>query len=94
MATRIVPDRIPYRLELLPVVPAFHRRARVGKELQHGQLVYYGPMPSYYGIGEVKRIVGPFVAVDFRGTGHLAVHEDVFEQQYLIPIPQGAMALL
>ena len=83
-----------YRLELLPVVPAFHRRARLKSELDQGQLVYYGPMPSYYGIGEVKRIVGPYVAVDFRGTGQFGVHEDVMEQQYLIPIPQATLSLL
>jgi hypothetical protein len=84
----------PYRLELLPAIPAYHRRARTRRDLQQGQLVYYGPMPVYYGIGEVKRVVGPYVAVDFRGTGQFGVHEDVFEQQYLIPIPQAAMALL
>lgn len=84
----------PYRLELLPVVQAFHRRARQKEPLEKGQLVYYGPMPSYYGIGEVKRVVGPYVAVDFRGTGHFSVHEDIFEHQYLIPIPTSAMALL
>ena len=49
----------PYRLELLPVVQAYHRRARVKPELQQGELVYYGPLPAYYGIGEVKRVVGP-----------------------------------
>ena len=49
-------------------------------------MVYYGPMPIYYGIGEVKRVVENFVAVDFRGTGQFGVHEDVLEQQYLIPI--------
>lgn len=85
---------IPYRLELLPVIPAFHRRARRSKSLEQGELVYYGPMPVYYGIGEVKRVVGPYVAVDFRGTGQFGVHEDVLERQYLIPIPAGTMSLL
>ena len=84
----------PYRLDLLPVVQAFHRRARHKGPLCEGQLVYYGPMPSYYGIGEVKRVVGPYVAVDFRGTGYFSVHEDVFEHQYLIPIPISALPLL
>ncbi|MBT8401799.1 MAG: hypothetical protein KJO98_15070 [Rhodothermia bacterium] len=84
----------PYRLELLPPVPAFHRRARIGKSLDEGQLVYYGPSPGYYGIGEVKQVVGHFVAVDFRGTGQFGVHEDVMENQYLIPIPQSTMSLL
>ena len=84
----------PYRLELLPAVPAFHRRARRREEFAEGELVYYGPMPSYYGIGEVKRVVGPYIAVDFRGTGQFGVHEDVFERQYLIPIPSSKMAML
>ena len=86
--------RSPYRLELLPTIPPFHRRAWHKSELDRGQLVYYGPMPSYYGIGEVKRVVGPYVAVDFRGTGQFGVHEDVFERQYLIPIPSATMSLL
>lgn len=83
-----------YRLELLPAVPPFHRRARRKDDLAEGQLVYYGPMPTYYGIGEVKRVVDNFVAVDFRGTGQFGVHEDVFEHQYLIPIPQATLPLL
>ncbi len=87
-------ERSPYRLELLPVVPAFHRRARKKGRLEKGQLVYYGPMPAYYGIGEVKRVVGEYVAVDFRGTGTFGVHEDVFEPQYLMAIPASTMALL
>ena len=56
-----------YRLELLPAVPPFHRRARRKDPFWEGQLVYYGPMPTYYGIGEVKRVVDNYVAVDFRG---------------------------
>lgn len=84
----------PYRLELLPVIPPFHRRARRRRDLREGELVYYGPMPTSYGIGEIKRVVGPFVAVDFRGTGQFGVHEDVLEQQYLIPIPQATLTLL
>lgn len=83
-----------YRLELLPPVPAHQRRARIGKRLDLGQLVYYGPSPEFYGIGEIKRIVGRFVAVDFRGTGACRVHEDVIERDYLIPIPQATMGLL
>lgn len=75
-------------------MPAFHRRARRRKDLRQGELVYYGPMPSFYGIGEVKRVVGPYVAVDFRGTGQFGVHEDVFEHHYLIPIPINTMQLL
>lgn len=84
----------PYRLELLPVVPAFHRRARRDKEFQEGQLVYYGPMPLYYGIGEVKRVAGTNVAVDFRGTGRFGVHEEIMDQRYLIRIPQEKLAQL
>lgn len=75
-----------FRLELLRTVPAYHRRALRKQTLAEGQMVYYGPMPIYYGIGEVKRVVENFVAVDFRGTGQFGVHEDVLEQQYLIPI--------
>ena len=83
-----------YRLELLPSIPAFHRRARRRKNLNQGQLVYYGPSPLYYGIGEVKKTIDGFVAVDFRGTGQFGVHEDVFEPQYLIPIPSATLSLL
>lgn len=83
----------PYRLELLPVVPPFYRRARRG-QLEAGQLVYYGPQPLFYGIGEVLNISEQFVQVDFHGTGQLRIHEDVFERQYLIPIPPSRMALL
>jgi hypothetical protein len=84
----------PYHLELLPVVPAFHRRARRKKGFDEGELVYYGPMPAYYGIGEVKQVIDGYVAVDFRGTGLFRVFEDVFEPHYLIPIPASTMALL
>ena len=83
-----------YRLELLPRIPAFHRRARRRKNLDQGQLVYYGPSPTYYGIGEVKNVVDGYVAVNFRGTGQLGVHEDVFEPQYLILIPTATLSLL
>ncbi len=83
-----------YRLELLPPVAAHQRRARIGKRLSLGQLVYYGPGPAFYGIGEIKRIVGRYVAVDFRGTGSFRVHEDVIERDYLIPIPNATMSLL
>jgi len=83
-----------YRLELLPVIPAFHRRARKKRVFDTGQLVYYGPSPSYYGIGEVKTTIDGFISVDFRGTGHFGVHEDMFRPEYLIPIPSGTMSLL
>jgi hypothetical protein len=91
----IVNIRTPrYRLDLLPVIPAFHHRATRSREFNEGDLVYYGPMPPYYGIGEVKRVVGRYVAVDFRGTGEFGVHEDVMYHSYLIPIPQATMPLL
>jgi hypothetical protein len=83
-----------YRLELLPAIPAYHKRARDNSHMLLGQLVYYGPMPSYYGIGEIKHVIGGYIAVDFRGTGHFGVHEDLFEPQYLIPIPTSTMSLL
>jgi hypothetical protein len=81
----------PYQLDLLPEVPAFHRQARRDGRLSEGQLVYYGPHPSYYGIGEVKRINGSDIAVDFRGTGLFNVHEEIIEQRYLIRIPPDKM---
>ncbi|MDA0379220.1 MAG: hypothetical protein O3C45_00380 [Bacteroidetes bacterium] len=86
--------QLPYRLELLPAVPAFHRRARKEKEFETGQLVYYGPSPGYYGIGEVKSLIEGFVSVDFRGTGQFGVHEDVFSPEYLIPIPRATLGIL
>jgi hypothetical protein len=76
-----------YRLEILERVPAFTRRARRKPALEEGQLVYYGPTPMYYGVGEVKRVVGALVAVDFRGTGTFGVHEELLEVQYLARIP-------
>lgn len=81
----------PYRLERLQEVPAFHRDARRDGRLSEGQLVYYGPQPSYYGIGEVKRVNGSDIAVDFRGTGLFDVHEEIMEQRYLIQIPPDKM---
>lgn len=84
----------PYRLDLLPEVPAHCRSAREGKKLQEGQLVYYGPMPAYYGIGEVKRIRGSNIAVDFRGTGKFGVHEEIMDQRYLVHVPQSKLSQL
>lgn len=84
----------PYRLELLPRVPAFHRDALRDRNLREGQLVYYGPHPVYYGIGEVKRVNGSNIAVDFRGTGTFNVHEEIIDQRYLIRIPKEKMAKL
>ena len=84
----------PYRLELLPEVPAFSREARESDSFEEGQLVYYGPMPAYYGIGEVKRVAGSNIAVDFRGTGQFGVHEEIMDQRYLIQIPKAKLAQL
>ncbi len=84
----------PYRLELLPRIPAFHRDALRERDLRKGQLVYYGPHPVYYGIGEIKRVNGTDVAVDFRGTGEFDVHEEIMDQRYLIQIPQEKLSKL
>jgi hypothetical protein len=85
--------RPPYRLELLPVVPPFYRRAR-RSEVQEGELVYYGPAPTYYGIGEVVAQTDRQVLVDFRGTGMFGVHEEVLDRHYVLPIPADRAALL
>jgi hypothetical protein len=82
-----------YRLELLPVVPPFFRRARA-RGLNRGELVYYGPMPQYYGIGEVVHVEEKYIIVDFRGTGDFGVHEEALEPQYLLPIPEDRRSLL
>lgn len=76
--------RLPYRIDKLPVVLPFHRRAH--NELQNGDLVYYGPCPEFYGIGEVLNVVEKYCVVDFRGTGVLGIHKDALEIKYLIPI--------
>ena len=87
------PKRTPYRLELLPVVPPYFRQARLTRP-QEGDLVYYGPMPTYYGVGEVVRSSGKYVLVDFRGTGLFGVHREVLEISYVVPIPPDRMAML
>ena len=84
----------PYRLDRLPVVQAYHWRSRSKRPLRTGELVYYGPMPQHYGIGEVQYVAGRRAAVDFRGTGTCNVHEDIIESRYLIPIPEPIRALL
>ncbi|MEX0608154.1 MAG: hypothetical protein WD016_04510 [Balneolaceae bacterium] len=76
--------RLPYRLDLLPVILPYHRRAK--NNLQAGDLVYYGPSPEYYGIGEVVQKVEKVCLVDFRGTGMLGIHKDELLASYLIPI--------
>jgi hypothetical protein len=82
MATRN--RRLSYRLDLLPVIYPYHRRA--SNNLQLGDLVYYGPSPEYYGIGEIVGTEEKFCIVDFRGTGLLGIQKDVFSNKYLIPI--------
>lgn len=76
--------RLSYRLDLLPVIYPYHRRAE--NHLQLGDLVYYGPSPEYYGIGEVVNSEEKYCIVDFRGTGLLGIQKDVFSNKYLIPI--------
>lgn len=82
MATK--KQRLSYRLDLLPVIYPFHRRAT--NTIQLGDLVYYGPSPEYYGIGEVVRAEDKYCVVDFRGTGLLGIQKDMFSTKYLIPI--------
>jgi len=76
--------RLSYRLDLLPVILPFHRRA--DNEMNLGDLVYYGPSPEYYGIGEVVQREEKICVVDFRGTGLLGIHKDEMFSSYLIPI--------
>ncbi|MEQ9264365.1 MAG: hypothetical protein RLN81_04045 [Balneolaceae bacterium] len=76
--------RLSYRLDLLPVILPYHRRAK--NDLNPGDLVYYGPSPEYYGIGEVVQKEEKVCVVDFRGTGLLGIHKDELLASYLIPI--------
>ena len=87
------PFSSPYKLDLLPRIFPYHRRARRGR-FSEGELVYYGPMPAYYGIGEILRVSDHYVVVDFRGTGKFGVHEDTLAREYLIPIPHFRLQLL
>jgi len=86
-------QNLPYRVEMLPSIPAYFKQAW-RSDLDRGQLVYYGPMPQYYGIGEIQSISEKYIVVDFRGTGEFGIHEDVFEKHYLIPIPASRINLL
>jgi hypothetical protein len=88
------PRRLPYRTDRLTPVPPFHRRALRAADLERGDLVFYGPMPSFYGIGEVKHTVGRFAVVDFRGTGTCGVHEDLLDGRYLIPLSAAERELI
>lgn len=83
----------PYKLDLLPRIFPYHRRAR-RNGLAAGELVYYGPMPLYYGIGEILDVSERYIVVDFRGTGQFGIHEDTLAAEYLIPIPQSRLQLL
>jgi len=76
--------RLSYRLDLLPVILPYHKRAE--NLVQPGDLVYYGPSPEYYGIGEVVDKEENYCIVDFRGTGLLGIQKDVFSIRYIIPI--------
>lgn len=81
MATK---KRLSYRLDLLPVIYPYNRRA--DNNIQLGDLVYYGPSPEYYGIGEVVRSMDDYCIVDFRRTGRLNIEKDAMAMKYLIPI--------
>ena len=76
--------KLSYRLDLLPIILPFHRRA--DNNLKTGDLVYYGPSPEYYGIGEIVDVEEKSCMVDFRGTGLLGIHKDSLSIKYLIPI--------
>ncbi len=80
-----------YQLERLPVVQVFHWKSRSKPALEKGQLVYYGPLPASYGIGEVQNVTKGLVSVDFRGTGSARIHEDVIHERYLVPLKEVAL---
>ncbi len=83
----------PFRLELLPIVPPFFRQAR-NAAVSEGELVYYGPAPTFYGVGEVVDRTEKSIRVNFRGTGQLGVHEETLHPQYVLPIPDDRRGLL
>lgn len=89
---KTVDQKPPYRLDRLPVIMPFHRRSE--NALKEGDLVYYGPCPEFYGIGEILSIVENLCLVDFRGTGQFPVHKDVYHMKYLIPIHKMNFARL
>jgi len=72
-------------LEQLPVVQVFHWKSRSKPALKKGELVYYGPFPAAYGIGEVQTVNKGLVVVNFGGKGSSRVHEDVIHERYLVP---------
>lgn len=75
-------------LDQLPVVQVFHWKSRSKPALKKGELVYYGPFPSTYGIGTVQNVNKGLVAVDFGGSGSSRVHEDVIHERYLVPLEE------
>ena len=90
----------PFRTRALPTgwscSPSCRRftDARARARSTPGELVYYGPAPSYYGIGEVVAETDEHVLVDFRGTGQFGVHEEALARRYVLPIPEDRAALL
>ena len=76
--------KLLYKIDRLPVIMPYHFRA--SNELHKGDLVYYGPSPEFYGIGEITHTVDNLCVVDFHGTGELGLHKDALEKKYLIPI--------
>jgi len=73
-----------YRTDRLPVIYPYHLRS--SNRLHIGELVYYGPCPAFYGIGEIISFTEDLCVVNFRGTGELGIFKDVIEKKYLIPI--------
>ena len=73
-----------YRTERLPVIYPYHLRSN--NSLHVGDLVYYGPCPTFYGIGEILAFADDYCVVDFRGTGELGINKEVLEMKYIIPI--------
>ncbi len=76
-------------LDQLPVVHVFHWKSRSRASPKKGELVYYGPYPTAYGIGEVQNVTKGLIAVDFRGSGSARVHEDVIHERYLVPLKEA-----
>jgi hypothetical protein len=73
-----------YRTDRLPVIYPYHLRS--SNRLHIGELVYYGPCPAFYGVGEIISFTEHLCVVNFRGTGELGIFKDVIEKKYLIPI--------
>lgn len=80
----MIKKKVLYKADNLPIIMPYHFRAV--NELQAGDLVYYGPCPEFYGIGEIMQVVENLCVVDFHGTGETGLHKDALEKKYLIPI--------